>query len=282
MKYYKFLSIHLKLLIIKILLKIKKPSKKYNHLFNSLDSKYPVISAYGYSKFDLWNRAMNRLNRILTLFPETKEGNLNIMEIGCGDGLLGKLLSDYGHNVTLIDIVDWRIDLAKSINFYNSLDTIRDKVNKFDLILSYNTLEHVADINDLLRKIYSLTHNSSKLYFEFGPLYNSAFGLHAHNIIGIPYPQFLFDLHFLEAKLKEKGLIDLGTKREELQYVNKLKYDEYMKIFTNNGFSINWINLHKEYTYLSVPIKYFKAFTNNNIKVDDLIIKSVHVVLVKN
>lgn len=80
---------------------------------------------------------------------------LNILDIGCGGGLLSEPISKLGANVTGIDASEKNIAIAKShlkksnlnIKYYCSSPENFKPKKKFDVILNMEIVEHVSDIN---------------------------------------------------------------------------------------------------------------------------------------
>ena len=86
--------------------------------------------------------------------------NLDILDIGCGGGLLSEPMSRLGGNVTGIDASEKNIKIAKlhmkksklKINYIcSSPETLKIK-KKFDIILNMEIIEHVNDVNFFLKK----------------------------------------------------------------------------------------------------------------------------------
>ena len=86
--------------------------------------------------------------------------NLNILDIGCGGGLLSEPISRLGADVTGIDASKKNIDVAKFHSKKNKLkieyicaspEKLKIK-KKFDVVLNMEIIEHVEDINLFLNK----------------------------------------------------------------------------------------------------------------------------------
>ena len=86
--------------------------------------------------------------------------NLNILDIGCGGGLLSEPMSRLGGNVTGIDASEKNIISAKihakqnNLNisyFCNSPENFKSN-KKFDLVLNMEIVEHVEDVNFFIKK----------------------------------------------------------------------------------------------------------------------------------
>ena len=92
-----------------------------------------------------------RVKYILDQMNKKKLKNLDILDVGCGGGLVSESLSRLGANVTGIDFVKNNIRVAKQhsnkkklkINYkYANIETLKIK-KKYDLIIMYEILEHL-------------------------------------------------------------------------------------------------------------------------------------------
>ena len=117
---------------------------------------------------------------------------INILDIGCGGGLLSEPMSRMGANVTGIDASDKNIKIAKvhskknklKIN-YLCLSPEKLKIKKkFDVILNMEIVEHVQDIDFFLK-------SSSKLLKKNGLMFvatiNKTLKSYVFAIIGAEY-----------------------------------------------------------------------------------------------
>uniref|UniRef100_UPI004047866A class I SAM-dependent methyltransferase n=1 Tax=Polynucleobacter sp. TaxID=2029855 RepID=UPI004047866A len=89
-------------------------------------------------------RQIKSLKKISTEF---KNKEANILDVGCSTGMLLRVLKDEGYkNLAGFDISECACRLVEQehdITCYSDLDNIPDK--KFDLIILFEVLEHVAD-----------------------------------------------------------------------------------------------------------------------------------------
>ena len=89
---------------------------------------------------------------------------VNILDIGCGGGLLSEPMSRMGANVTGIDASDKNIKIAKlhskknklKINYLCSSPEKLKIGKKFDVILNMEIVEHVEDIDFFLKSCSKL------------------------------------------------------------------------------------------------------------------------------
>ena len=92
-------------------------------------------------------------------FKEQPLQKINILDIGCGGGLLSEPMARLGANVTGIDASDKNIKIAKlhakknklNINYFCSSPEKLKIKNKFDVILNMEIIEHVEDVNLFLK-----------------------------------------------------------------------------------------------------------------------------------
>ena len=90
--------------------------------------------------------------------------NLNILDIGCGGGLISEPLSRLGGSVTGIDASEKNIKVASlhskknnlKIRYLNKSPEQLNEFEKFDVILNLELVEHVDDVNLYINSCYKL------------------------------------------------------------------------------------------------------------------------------
>ena len=115
------------------------------HKFNPIRIKYIRDSAVKHFKIKSNNQPLK---------------NLNILDIGCGGGLLSEPMNKLGASVTGIDASKTNINIAKIHSKKNKLkinyicaSPENLKINKkFDIILNMEIVEHVEDINFFIKQ----------------------------------------------------------------------------------------------------------------------------------
>ena len=102
-----------------------------------------------YESFD-WN-SFNKLpinaKNILNLIPKDVK---NIIDIGCGNGLITNILHEKGFDVLGVDRSENALKFVKSHILKSNCDSIQVKDKSFDLVLSSELLEHLED--DVFKK----------------------------------------------------------------------------------------------------------------------------------
>ena len=89
---------------------------------------------------------------------------LNILDIGCGGGLISEPMARLGGTVTGIDASEKNIKVAKlhseknklKINYLNKSPEQLDKKEKFDIILNLEIVEHVDNVGLYINSCYNL------------------------------------------------------------------------------------------------------------------------------
>jgi len=97
---------------------------------------------------------------------------INILDIGCGGGLLSEPMSRMGANVTGIDASDKNIKIAKlhskksklKINYLCSSPEKLEIKKKFDVILNMEIVEHVEDIDFFLKSCSKLLKKNGLMF----------------------------------------------------------------------------------------------------------------------
>ena len=97
---------------------------------------------------------------------------INILDIGCGGGLLSEPMSRMGANVTGIDASDKNIKIAKlhskenklKINYLCSSPEKLKSKKKFDVVLNMEIVEHVEDIDFFLNSCSKLLKKNGLMF----------------------------------------------------------------------------------------------------------------------
>ena len=117
---------------------------------------------------------------------------LNILDIGCGGGLISEPMARLGANVTGIDASEKNINVAKlhskknglKINYINTSPENLKDIEKFDVILNLEIVEHVDNVNLYIRSCYKLLKKDGLM---FTATLNRSFISYIKAIIGAEY-----------------------------------------------------------------------------------------------
>ena len=117
---------------------------------------------------------------------------LNILDIGCGGGLISEPMARLGGNVTGIDAAEKNIRIAKlhskknnlEINYINTSPEKLIEKEKFDIILNLEIVEHVENVNLFIQSCYKLLKKNGLM---FTATLNRSFYSYVTAIIGAEY-----------------------------------------------------------------------------------------------
>ena len=117
---------------------------------------------------------------------------INILDIGCGGGLLSEPMTRLGANVTGIDASSKNISIARLHAKKNKLkikyicaspETLKIK-QKFDVILNMEIVEHVDDVNFFIKKSSALLKKNGLMFVA---TINKTFKSYLFAIVGAEY-----------------------------------------------------------------------------------------------
>ena len=117
---------------------------------------------------------------------------LNILDIGCGGGLISEPFARLGANITGIDASEKNINIAKlhseksdlKINYMNISPENLNVHEKFDVILNLEVVEHVDNVDLYIKSCYKLL---KKKGLMFTATLNRTFTSYVKAIVGAEY-----------------------------------------------------------------------------------------------
>ena len=213
------------------------PNGKFKplHKFNPIRIKY--IKDNIIKKFNL-----NSSNKPLK--------TINILDIGCGGGLLSEPMSRLGANVVGIDASKKNIEVAKfhakknklKINYICASPEILKIQKKFDVILSMEIIEHVEDINFFIKKSSELLKKNGLMFIA---TLNKTLKSYIFAIIGAEYILNWLPIgtHDWEKFMKPNKLINIA-KNSKLNLIdlNGIKFNPLIdKWSLSSDKSVNYI-----------------------------------------
>ncbi len=98
---------------------------------------------------------------------------LNVLDIGCGGGLVAEAMARLGANVTAIDATQRNIEIAKAhaaqsdlnINYqFTTAEKLVENGEQYDIVLALEVIEHVANVDVFLQHISALTKPQGMLF----------------------------------------------------------------------------------------------------------------------
>ena len=175
------------------------------HMFNPIRIEYILEEISKHFK-------LNRNKKLLLK-------NLEILDIGCGGGLISEPMARLGGNITGIDASEKNIKIASlhskennlKITYLNKSPEQLDEKEKFDIILNLEIVEHVDNLDLYLKSCYRLLKKNGLM---FTATINRTFVSYIKAIIGAEYilrwlPIGTHDWNkFIKPEEMQKKLID--------------------------------------------------------------------------
>ena len=181
--------------------------------------------------------------------------NINILDIGCGGGLLSEPICRLGANVTAIDASLKNIEVAKyhskknklNINYMcSSPDKLKIK-KKFDVVLNMEIIEHVEDINLFLKKSSQLLKKNGLMFVA---TLNKTLKSYIFAIVGAEYILRWLPIgtHDWDKFVTPHNLIQFSKKNNlKLDKLDGIKFNLFAdKWQISEDKSINYISIFKK------------------------------------
>ncbi len=176
--------------------------------------------------------------------------NLEILDIGCGGGLISEPLARLGGNVTGIDAAEKNIKIASlhskqnglKINYLNKSPEQLDQKEKFDIILNLEIVEHVDDLDLYLQSCYNLLKNNGLM---FTATLNRTLTSYIKAIIGAEYILRWLPIgtHDWNKFIKPEELIKMLNKKNfSTNDIKGLDFNPFLRKWKkSNNLSVNYI-----------------------------------------
>jgi len=180
---------------------------------------------------------------------------LNILDIGCGGGLLSEPITRLGAKVTAIDASKKNIQVAKfhakknnlKINYLCSSPEKLNLNKKFDVILNMEIVEHVEDLNFFIKKSSNLLKKNGLMFIA---TLNKTFKSYMFAIIGAEYVLGWLPIgtHDWEKFVKPDNLVNLAINSNlKLKKLSGMKFNPIIdKWSLSNDKSVNYIAKFKK------------------------------------
>jgi 2-polyprenyl-3-methyl-5-hydroxy-6-metoxy-1,4-benzoquinol methylase len=251
--------------------------------FDRLQNAYsPWWDYYGFEEIECWIRGHQRAIDFLGMFGWLKDSSKRILDVGCGDGMTALALSHCGHEVSCVDVKDWRLKQAKSLRMEEADISSQSDLpeNHFDLIYSFNAFEHVGDPQAALTNMVKSCKLGGTIFVSFDPLFYAPLGLHAFKF-HMPYPQLAFSDAVIQKKLEYLGNIDLDFDAAKLQPLNKWRPHEFEELFKSVGCEVLLHHENPELRHLDFILKHPQSFRGRNLTFRDISVSGIKIILRK-
>ena len=180
---------------------------------------------------------------------------LNILDIGCGGGLLSEPITRLGAKVTAIDASKKNIQVAKfhakknnlKINYLCSSPEKLNLNKKFDVVLNMEIVEHVEDLNFFIKKSSNLLKKNGLMFIA---TLNKTFKSYVFAIIGAEYVLRWLPIgtHDWGKFIKPDNLVSLAINSNlKLKKLSGMKFNPIIDSWSlSNDKSVNYIAKFKK------------------------------------
>ena len=215
------------------------PNGKFKPLHQFNPARIKFIKQKLISYFKLNSRSLKPLNK------------LNILDIGCGGGLLCEPLKRLGGNMTGIDASKNNIEVAKlhakemglKIEYIHSSPENLKLKKKFDVILNMEVIEHVSNVDFFIEKCSSLINKDGIMFVA---TINRNLKSYLFAIVGAEYILRWLPIgtHDWEKFLTPNELEEITKKKNfTSDDVVGMKFDPFSRKWTKSGdISVNYIS----------------------------------------
>ncbi len=181
--------------------------------------------------------------------------NIELLDIGCGGGLLSEPMCRLGAKVTAIDASQKNIDVA---NFHSKKNKLKIKYfcstpekiklkKKFDIILNMEIVEHVEDLNFFINRSSLLLKKNGLMFIA---TLNKTLKSYFFAIIGAEYVLKWLPIgtHDWNKFVEPRKLINIGRKNNlELMKIDGVSFDIIKKEwFISKDEAVNYITQFKK------------------------------------
>lgn len=263
----------------------KSPELLPEERFFEYLKKYPVSQRMQYDADSVLQRGNERATEVLEAVTQHGKGNFkNFLELGAGDGMVSTALRKQEKNASAIefrlDDFDARATEAGVSLYKMDAADLKFEDESFDMVFSYNCYEHFPQPDKVFSESLRVLRKGGLMMIHFAPLYFSPWGVHAYNIIGIPYCHYLFDKGFMNKYIAENS-------------TDKLVIDNTLNRWHVNQFRDVWNNKFKEQIavkeyneikapfFLDLVIAHPSCFKNKITSMDDLLVNEIFAVFEK-
>ena len=215
------------------------PNGKFKplHKFNPIRIRYIKDNIIDHFKLNSKSKPLNKIN---------------ILDIGCGGGLLSEPMSRLGANVVGIDASEKNIKIAKmhakknnlKIEYKNTSPENLKTNKKFDVILNMEIVEHVEDVNFFIKSCSKLLKKNGIMFVA---TLNKTLKSYIFGIIGAEYIMRWLPIgtHEWEKFLNPDDLIAISKKNNlTVQKLDGMKYNLIKDQWTlSNDKSVNYISI---------------------------------------
>lgn len=227
--------------------------------------------------------ARERVQWMRKVLGSRLRSGMKCMEVGAGDAAVAAALQQTGVEVLAVDMQRDVFDESPEyahIDFLEAdaaqLDGVED--DRFDLVYSFDSLEHMSDPEGALREALRVTRPGGLVYLRFGPLYYAPDGKHLGDRLGIPYAAVLFDDSTIDEHMLAQGRDAINH-----DYCNGLPLNTYRELLRAGTMGSKRIFYyeHQDLSAISLIPRFAEVFRHTSDQADEFLVNVLEVLLQK-
>jgi len=238
-------------------------------------------------------REIGKLGKVIRRFEGRfpVDPALRYLDMGCGNGGLSLALARLGVRwITGVDYLPRNIERAQA---YSALVGAGEGVRfvcrdlrtwvpeeKYDVLLSFDALEHIDHPREFLRKMGEFIAPNGVAVLSFGPLFHSPFGDHMWDFFAfqIPWRGLLFsEQAVLRVRRECFRPTDPAARYCEIAGgLNQMRYSEFLSYVRDTGWEFSYLGVN---TFLSRPLRRLSDTLLRIPVARDLLVHNVYTVL---
>ena len=230
----------------------KEEIQKFSRLADEwwdVNGKFKPLHMFNPIRIEYITESIKSHFKIKSNKPNYLEG-LNILDIGCGGGLISEPMARLGATVTGIDASEKNIAIAKlhskknglQINYKSNSPENLNNLEEFDVILNLEIVEHVDNVSLYIKSCYKLLKKNGLM---FTATLNRSLTSYIKAIIGAEYVLRWLPIgtHDWNKFLKPEELENfLSKERFNTLDIRGLTFNPFLKKWKkSNDLSVNYI-----------------------------------------
>lgn len=227
----------------KKLARLNIPKDLYNEMVAYYEKEYGGVIPASYSAEEFLKARLSSAEAQIKRVKSLKLTFDDCLDAGCGIGVFAALANVRGINFYGYDVDKEAVNIARKLFKANNINPDKislgiNKINKkFDLITSFEVIEHISDLNSYFKKLSRVISRNGSMFME-APNYLIPYEPHYYSFLP-PGPRILKWFFCRIKHARNKKFFD------SINFVNKYSLESVLK---NNGFVFDelgkteWLN----------------------------------------
>lgn len=234
--------------------------------------------AADYTDAAIAKRAGDRLRLMRKVIGADYERCINFLETGAADAMIARALMRDGKKVLATDIQDDVLDPRAVLDrvpfaLMSATDLALPDAS-IDVLYSFDSMEHMDDPKAAMDEAVRVVRPGGYIYLRFGPLYQSADGMHLGTRLRVPHASVLFTRETIDTYMSAVGRTALNH-----DYCNGWSLDAYRTLFDSYANSLDRVVYfeHWDLSGLDVICRHPSCFRAKSEHLDTFLVSVIEV-----